>query len=126
MNFNGKFWHKPGHLGMTTAQVKEALAGAGKLDYEVVNVTEDGFDKSFAEIYAWLNDEKIIIVTNGTSISTKVYYMDEHTIRIVFDDYDFDSLNSRIVFNRVEITLLDDNTFAAAEIEGIVSATIVS
>ena len=29
MNFNGKFWHKPGHLGMTTAQVKEALAGGG-------------------------------------------------------------------------------------------------
>lgn len=29
MNFNGKFWHKPGHLGMTTAQVKEALQGGG-------------------------------------------------------------------------------------------------
>lgn len=29
MNFNGKYWHKPGHLGMTTAQVKEALQGGG-------------------------------------------------------------------------------------------------
>ena len=29
MNFNGKFWHKPGHLGMTTAQVKEALESGG-------------------------------------------------------------------------------------------------
>ena len=29
MNFNGKFWHKAGHLGMTTAQVKEALQGGG-------------------------------------------------------------------------------------------------
>jgi hypothetical protein len=29
MNFNGKYWHKPGHLGMTTAQLKEALAGGG-------------------------------------------------------------------------------------------------
>lgn len=29
MNFNGRYWHKPGHLGMTTAQVKEALQGGG-------------------------------------------------------------------------------------------------
>lgn len=50
MNFNGKFWHKPGHLGMTTAQVKKALqalptpeAGdAGKA--VVVNADADGYE----------------------------------------------------------------------------------
>lgn len=49
MNFNGKYWHKPGHLGMTTDEVKKALqalptpeAGdAGKA--VVVNEAEDGY-----------------------------------------------------------------------------------
>ena len=31
MNFNGKFWHKPGHLGMTRAELKEALAGGAAI-----------------------------------------------------------------------------------------------
>lgn len=57
MNFNGKFWHKPGHLGMTTAQLKEALAGAGKIpEIEagdagkaiVVNEAEDGYELASA------------------------------------------------------------------------------
>lgn len=50
MNFNGKFWHKPGHLGMTTDEVKKALkalptpeAGdAGKA--VVVNADADGYE----------------------------------------------------------------------------------
>ena len=57
MNFNGKYWHKAGHLGMTTAQVKEALAGAGKIpEIEagdagkaiVVNEAEDGYELASA------------------------------------------------------------------------------
>lgn len=40
MNFNGKFWHKPGHLGMTTDEVKTALAGAAKLPE--VDDTDEG------------------------------------------------------------------------------------
>lgn len=50
MNFNGKYWHKPGHLGMTTDEVKKALqtlptpeAGdAGKA--VVVNEDADGYE----------------------------------------------------------------------------------
>lgn len=50
MNFNGKYWHKPGHLGMTTDEVKAALkalptpeAGdAGKA--VVVNADADGYE----------------------------------------------------------------------------------
>lgn len=50
MNFNGKFWHKPGHLGMTTDEVKKALkalptpeAGdAGKA--VLVNADADGYE----------------------------------------------------------------------------------
>lgn len=29
MNFNGRFYNKPGHLGMTRAELKEALQGGG-------------------------------------------------------------------------------------------------
>ena len=29
MLFNGKYYNKPGHLGMTRAELKEALAGGG-------------------------------------------------------------------------------------------------
>ena len=29
MNFNGRFYNKPGHLGMTRQQLKDALAGGG-------------------------------------------------------------------------------------------------
>ena len=50
MNFNGKYWHKPGHLGMTTDEVKKALkalptpeAGdAGKA--VLVNEDADGYE----------------------------------------------------------------------------------
>lgn len=50
MNINGKFWHKPGHLGMTTDEVKKALkalptpeAGdAGKA--VLVNADADGYE----------------------------------------------------------------------------------
>lgn len=50
MNFNGKFWHKPGHLGMSTDEVKKALkalptpeAGdAGKA--VLVNADADGYE----------------------------------------------------------------------------------
>lgn len=46
MNFNGKFWNKPGHLGMTRQQLKEALEAlpipeAGDAGKAVV-VNEDG------------------------------------------------------------------------------------
>ena len=46
MNFNGKFWHKPGHLGMTTDEVKKALQAlptpeAGDAGKPVI-VNEDG------------------------------------------------------------------------------------
>ena len=34
MLFNGKYYNKPGHLGMTRAQVKEAVAGGAPLIYE--------------------------------------------------------------------------------------------
>lgn len=38
MLFNGKYYNKPGHLGMTRDELKEALAGGGA-DYEVVSFT---------------------------------------------------------------------------------------
>lgn len=50
MNFNGRFWNKPGHLGMTRQQLKDALqalptpeAGdAGKA--VLVNADADGYE----------------------------------------------------------------------------------
>lgn len=38
MLFNGKFWNKPGHLGMTTEEVKAALAKSGEMaEVEMIN-----------------------------------------------------------------------------------------
>ena len=36
MLFNGKYYNKPGHLGMTRTELKEALQGGGK--FKKINV----------------------------------------------------------------------------------------
>lgn len=36
MLFNGKYYNKPGHLGMTRAELKEALQGGGGSDFSSI------------------------------------------------------------------------------------------
>lgn len=53
MLFNGKYYNKPGHLGMTTEELKEALAGGGGGIFLVTLSFEDGnpvLNKNFTEI----------------------------------------------------------------------------
>lgn len=70
MNFNGKFWHKPGHLGMTTAQVKEALAGGGGDVFAVIFTYDTDHyvsNKTWAEITEAVSNGKIIIAQDRTT-----------------------------------------------------------
>lgn len=52
MLFNGKYYNKPGHLGMTRAELKEALAGGGGEDKIIMRLSYD------AEESAYLSTEK--------------------------------------------------------------------
>ena len=94
MNFNGKFWHKPGHLGMTTAEVKKALqalptpeAGdAGKA--VLVNADADGYELGTAgggEIFypVYIIDDGEGNYTSDKTINEILSAMDENKIPVV-------------------------------------------
>jgi hypothetical protein len=79
MNFNGRFWNKPGHLGMTTDEVKKALqalptpeAGdAGKA--VVVNADGDGYELGEAgggSLYQ--HNIKVTSATEAAAVGTVV------------------------------------------------------
>lgn len=68
MNFNGKYWHKPGHLGMTRAELLEKLNGEGgggsfvllDTEYDSENyiyVTKDEY--SFDDLKAIFSEGKL-------------------------------------------------------------------
>ena len=70
MLFNGKYYNKPGHLGMTTEELKEALAGGGSLYIVTINYNSDEelvTDKPYDEIDTAYNSGKKIIFYDMTS-----------------------------------------------------------
>lgn len=69
MNFNGKYWHKAGHLGMTTAQVKEALAGGGGGGIKTVTVE--------------LTADEALSIYQGSSVTKSIEITDQPNIMVI-------------------------------------------
>lgn len=104
MLFNGKYYNKPGHLGMTTEEVKAALAGAGKIPAIeagdagkaiVVNESENGFELGDVggALYAHkirstdANFPKSVIIVNTSDVA-----FTKDTLSQYLKDKGFDSL----------------------------------
>lgn len=69
MLFNGKFYNKPGHLGMTRQQLKEALAGGGGVPVKVIHIdlNEDTIAEDYDTVLSYFTDYdegKCIVMIN--------------------------------------------------------------
>lgn len=124
-NFNGKFYNKSGHLGMTTAQVKEALAGGGGgSPFYYINLSYDEddnpvLDKTFAEITAAATAGMIpYIIYNDTGHYAFFDIMEIEADYVRFKSVDFSvhDETSFYITNR-ELTLRD--TDACTEVSDI-------
>ena len=127
MLFNGKYYNKPGHLGMTRQELKEALAGGGVF---VVNFADDGegswvCDKTYEEIdqhaqnndliLGYNTDDKEVYNFMGTSGGPNSY-------TFMFLDIDAEENALNIYYNK--IVILSNNSITATPVYATVAATI--
>ena len=143
MNFNGKFWHKPGHLGITTTEVKKALqalptpeAGdAGKV--VIVNEAEDGYELGEAggggipdllvvdtstfvssvpltDIMAHLTAKKPVIVVHQGMIHT---YASENSTSMTFQRSRVVKSGETVYFRAFNVKIKDDNSVEYDQID---------
>ena len=115
MNFNGKFWHKPGHLGMTTAQVREALASGVPLFVITLGYDEGDnpiFDKTRAEIFSAIEGGKYPVLIEPSTGFIYNYAGTTGTNALLFQNNIiwFDVDNNEIQINNVEYSIAVDNT----------------
>lgn len=90
MLFNGKYYNKPGHLGMTRTELLEKLNGGGGGGGNFVTITDDGenitCDHTYDELYENVSDYnfRVAYPSDTTSIAHAARFNDRNQIIEVF------------------------------------------
>lgn len=112
MLFNGKYYNKPGHLGMTRAELKEALQGGGGGGYD-----PDEPNK----LMIVLTPVELMTILSGTSVSKQATFYD----KAKFQPYMTVAVSSEPVTTTIfYATSYDDDVNAASR--AFVTASYVS
>ena len=133
MNFNGKFWHKPGHLGMTRAELLEKLnnAGGGNANIDIIfaDITTSpvSVSKSYTDIMASVATNAVILIAKDNDRTLLFRLMGADSTQITFE-CDINQLQSDdniVVFTKIYIFIASDNTISI-DYEGPYKASVTA
>lgn len=121
MLFNGKYYNKPGHLGMTRSELLEKLnggggGGGGYQNIDIVYGKETGgavtISKSFNDILASTENNAVILIlqTGDRSLLFDLVQSDGNHITFSHDVAQLEVHDEIVIFSSTFIGIAPDNT----------------